>query len=83
MGDKHNDDGRELEVTSAKIYTKIGCPYCAAAKEDFRKRGIDFEEFDVHNVPGAAEDAQKLQGGSRRVPVIVEDDKVTVGFGGS
>ena len=70
-------------MTTARIYTKVGCPYCAAAKEDFRKRGVDFEEIDVHNIPGASEDAQRLQGGSKRVPVIVEDDKVTVGFGGS
>ncbi len=70
-------------MTTAKIFTKIGCPYCAAAKDDFRSRGVDFEEFDVHNVPGAAEDAQRLQGGTRRVPVIVEGGKVTIGFGGS
>lgn len=77
-----NEDGGVTKLT-AKIYTKIGCPYCAAAKEDFRNRGVVFEEIDVHNVPGAAEEAQRIQGGSKRVPVIVENDKVTVGFGGS
>ncbi len=66
-----------------KIYTKVGCPYCAAAREDLKARGVPFEDIDVHSVPGAAEEAQRLQGGSRRVPVIVENGKVTVGFGGS
>ncbi|MGB5138841.1 MAG: UXX-star (seleno)protein family 1, partial [Candidatus Zixiibacteriota bacterium] len=44
---------------------------------------VPFEEIDVHTVPGAGEEARKLQGGARRVPVIVENGKVTVGFGGS
>lgn len=70
-------------MPSAKIYTKIGCPYCAAAREDLKNRSIPFEDIDVHNVPGAGEEAQTLQGGARRVPVIVENGKVTVGFGGS
>jgi glutaredoxin 3 len=70
-------------MSDVKIYTKVGCPYCAAAKEDFRKRGVAYREVDVHSVPGAAEEAKKYAGGSQRVPVIVEDGKVTVGFGGS
>lgn len=70
-------------MTIAKIYTKIGCPYCAAAKEDFLKRNVPFEEIDVHSVPGAAEEAQRLQDGSRRVPLIIENGKLTIGFGGS
>ncbi len=70
-------------MAQVKIYTKVGCPYCASAKEDFKKRGVNFVEVDVHSVPGAAEEAQRLQGGSRRVPVIVENGIVTVGFGGS
>ena len=70
-------------MAKAKIYTKVGCPYCAAAKEDFNKRSVPFDEIDVHSVPGAGEEAQKLQGGAKRVPVMVENGKVTVGFGGS
>ena len=70
-------------MSEVKIYTKVGCPYCAAAREDFHKRGVAFEEVDVHSVPGAAEEAKKFAGGSQRVPVIVENGKVTVGFGGS
>lgn len=68
---------------AVKLYTKVGCPYCASAREDFKARGVAFEELDVHTTPGAAEEAQRLQGGSRRVPVLFENGKVTVGFGGS
>jgi len=45
---------------------------------------VAYEEIDVHTVPGAAEEALKLSGGKRLVPVIVEKDKVVLGFcGGS
>ncbi len=66
------------EVT---IYTKPGCPYCAAAKEHYKKQGIEFREIDVYDVPGAKEKAIELAGKSI-VPVIIEDGKVQAGFGG-
>ncbi len=66
------------EVT---IYTKPGCPYCAAAKEHYSKQGISFTEIDVYEIPGAKEEAIRLTG-RRIVPVIIEDGKVQVGFGG-
>ena len=65
-----------------KIYIKTGCPYCAAAKEDFEKRGIEFDEINLAEDPLKVSEIVKLSGG-RQVPVIVEGDKVTVGFGGS
>lgn len=65
-----------------RIYTKKGCPYCAAAKEDFQKRDIDFEEIDLTEDPIKISEMVKLSGG-RQVPVIVEGNNVTVGFGGS
>jgi glutaredoxin len=69
-------------MTKVKIYTKIGCPHCASAKDDFKKRGVTYEEIDVHTVPGAAEEALKLAGGKKVVPVIIENDKVILGFEG-
>jgi glutaredoxin len=65
-----------------KIYTKTGCPYCAAAKEDFQKRGVDFEEVNLSEEPLKITEMVKLSGG-RQVPVIVEGDNITVGFGGT
>lgn len=69
-------------MSEVTIYTKPGCPYCAAAKEHYGKAGIKFMEIDVYAVKGAKEKAIKLAGGEAIVPVIVEDGKVTVGFGG-
>ncbi len=64
------------------IYTKTGCPYCAAAKEDFQKRGIEFKEINLTENPAKISEMVKLSS-RREVPVIVEGDKVTVGFGGT
>ena len=64
------------------IYTKEGCPYCAAAKKHCNDQGIAFKEIDIHATEGAKEEVLKLTGGERIVPVIVENGKVTAGFGG-
>lgn len=64
------------------IYTKPGCPYCAAAMDDFRKRGVPFIEKDAGRDKALREEMRKLSGGLT-VPVIVSPEgKVTVGFGG-
>lgn len=63
------------------IYTKPGCPYCAAAKEDMDKKGIPYSEHDVSD-PAVKEEAISIAG-EAKVPVIIEGDNVTVGFGGS
>lgn len=63
------------------IYTRPDCPYCAAAKEDFKKRGVTFEELDVLDNEKNRKVMIELTG-ERKVPAIVEGDKVTIGFGG-
>jgi glutaredoxin len=68
-----------MDVT---IYTKQGCPYCAAAKKHYGDIGVPYEEIDVHTVPGAMDRAVELADGKRIVPVIVEEGRVTLGFGG-
>lgn len=63
------------------IYTKPGCPFSKAAKQDLRKRGVEYEEIDISENPQAEEQVLKLAG-KKAVPVIVEGEKVTVGFNG-
>jgi glutaredoxin len=69
-------------MSNVIIYTKVGCPYCAAAKKHFADAGTPFTEIDVHDTPGAMEKVKELSRGQSIVPVIVEDGRVTVGFGG-
>ena len=69
-------------MSEVTIYTKQGCPYCAAAKKHFSEKGTGFTEIDVHNTPGAINKVKELSKGKNIVPIIVEDGRVTVGFGG-
>ena len=65
------------------IYTKPGCPYCAAAKLDLEARAVAYEEIDVYTTPGAREELAELTGGMNVVPVVVEDDgTVRIAAGG-
>ena len=65
------------------IFTKPGCPYCAAAKQDLEARGVDYQEIDVYTTPGAREELAELTGGVNVVPVVVEESgEVRVAAGG-
>jgi glutaredoxin len=63
------------------IYTTPDCPFCKAAKEDLQKRDIEYQEIDVAQNPEAEEKVMQLAG-KRVVPVIIEGQKVTIGFKG-
>jgi len=71
-----------MSSQNVTIYTKKGCPYCAAAKKHYTDKDIEFNEIDVHDTPGAEMKVLELTKGERIVPVIIEDGKVTAGFGG-
>lgn len=64
------------------IYTKKGCPYCAAAKKHYTDEGVSFEEIDVHDTPGALDKVSELSEGRNIVPIVVDQGKISVGFGG-
>ncbi|HIE17939.1 MAG TPA: hypothetical protein EYP71_07075 [Dehalococcoidia bacterium] len=78
-------DERHRVVTApqkALIYTTPGCPYCAAAKQDLKERGVSYEEVSIENNPEALEEVKRLSGGKGIVPVLVIGEEVKVGFGG-
>jgi glutaredoxin len=65
------------------IYTKPGCPYCAAAKQDLEARGVDYDEIDVYTSAGAREHLAELTGGMNVVPVVIEENgEVRIAAGG-
>jgi glutaredoxin 3 len=67
------------EVT---IYTKPGCPFCAAAKQDLEERGIAYKELSIENDPKVTEEVMRLSKGEGIVPILVTGNEVKVGFGG-
>ena len=69
-------------MSQVVIFTKPGCPHCAAAKEGLRRRGIPYLEHNAQDDAAALRRMLELNGGRRHVPTIVEGDRVTVGFDG-
>jgi len=65
------------------IFGKEGCPYTEAAVENFAQRGIAAQYIDVKRSAADLDRMLGFSGGKRRVPVIVQDGKVTIGFGGT
>jgi glutaredoxin len=66
-----------------EIFGKDTCPYTQAARDHYRSLGIPFEYFNVKKNPDELKRMLAVSGGRREVPVIVENDKVTIGFGGT
>ena len=69
-------------MSELRVFTKVGCPHCEAAIRYFDQEKLEYEQIDVHDVPGAQAEALKLSSGQRRVPIIVRDGDVEIGFRG-
>jgi glutaredoxin 3 len=65
------------------IYGKDSCPYTQAARDDFQQRRVPFEYINVKKDPAALDRMLSYSKGRRAVPVIVDDENVTIGFGGT
>ena len=64
------------------IFGKDSCPYTQAARDDYAARDVPFEYVNVKKNPADLKRMLTYSKGVREVPVIVEADKVTIGFGG-
>lgn len=69
-------------MSEITIYTKTGCPYCAAALKHYSDLGKDFTEVNISDQPAAKKTILDLTDGRAIVPVIVENGEVQTGFGG-
>lgn len=65
------------------IFGKDSCPYTEAARDDYERRKIPFEYLNVKKDKAALTRMLEYSQGERRVPVIVDGGKVTIGFGGT
>jgi len=65
------------------IFGKPGCPYTQAVRDLYSDTGTPYEYVDVNEDPAALERMLQYSRGRRCVPVIVDGDEVTVGFGGT
>lgn len=72
-------------MTSASqviLYTHPDCAFSSAAKMDYRKRKVAYEEVDLSKQHDRVPELLALTNGERITPVIVEDGVVTIGFKG-
>lgn len=69
-------------MSEVRIFTKPGCPHCAGTKAHYAEQGVRFDEVSVPGNPEALGQMLALNGGQRRVPTIVDGDKVTIGHKG-
>jgi glutaredoxin 3 len=65
------------------IYGKDSCPYTQAAIDDYRARQVPFRYVNVKKDRAELDKMLALTRGRRQVPVIVEQGRVTIGFGGT
>ena len=64
------------------MYTHPDCSYSDAARNELLQSDIPFREIDLGLTPEAWQEVERLTGGERITPVIVEGELVTVGFHG-
>jgi glutaredoxin 3 len=65
------------------IFGKDGCPYTQAARDHYESQKAAFQYVNVTKNPADLQRMLEYSKGARRVPVIVDGGKVTIGFGGT
>jgi len=66
-----------------QIFGKDGCPYTQKARDHYTDQKIPFQYFNVKKNVADLQRMLDYSKGARRVPVIVDGDSVTIGFGGT
>ena len=64
------------------LYTKTGCPYCEAKRQELVARGAAWREVNVSDRPEAIPELLKLTGGRRIVPVVIDSARIEIAPGG-
>ncbi len=69
-------------MDSVIIFGKNACPFTTAAREAHSAAGKDVIYHDVLSDPARLDEMLQYSSGDRRVPVIVEQGNVTIGYHG-
>jgi glutaredoxin 3 len=57
-------------MSQVTIYTKGWCPYCSAAKDLLKEKGVAFDEVDIERRGDARQEMIQRAGGRSTVPQI-------------
>ena len=82
VANKHHNKEEATVSQKTLIYGKDTWPYTTQAREACAKEGREVEYYDVRFDADKMKDMLKYSDGARKVPVIVDQDKVTIGFNG-
>jgi mycoredoxin len=66
--------GSSAPASGVTMYTTSWCGFCARLKRGLQSEGIDFDEVNIEEVDGAAEEVTARNGGNRTVPTLVFAD---------
>ena len=69
-------------LSNPTVYTHPECSYSDALKDELKEEGREYTEINLALLPEAWADLEKLTGGERITPVMVDGDEVMVGFHG-
>ncbi len=64
------------------VYTRPECSYSDALMHDLDKDGVAYQQIDLDERPELIAEVERLTGGERITPVMVEGDLVIVGYNG-
>ena len=64
------------------VYTRPDCSYSDALLHDLNKDGVEYKQIDLSMFPELVTEVERLTGGERVTPVMVEGDMVIVGYHG-
>ena len=72
-----------VKKTKAIMYSHPTSGYCDLMREELIEKNLEFEEIDVSKTPEKWKEVEKLSGGDRITPVLVNPDgSVEIGFRG-
>jgi glutaredoxin len=64
------------------VYTRPDCSYSDALLHDLDKDGVEYKQIDLSMFPELVSEVERLTGGERVTPVMVEGDMVIIGYHG-
>jgi glutaredoxin len=74
--------GRMATDATLVVYTRPDCSYSDALLHDLEKDGVEYKQIDLEMFPELIAEVERLTGGERVTPVMVEGDMVIVGYHG-
>jgi len=69
-----------MKNTRPTLYTKIGCPWCAEAREVLERQGVGYDERSVTTDAAASAEMLRLSG-QTKVPVLDWSGEILSDFG--